>query len=226
MRRMLFALCLTLLIGAAQPASADMLNISDLNSLVYGTTKYGGEYVGPLGATLGSSTITGGITCLDINTHTNVLSSFAVYVGSLDHPVDLTQAKFASDPYTPEQLSNYQKAAALLGQMPSHADEIGPIQFAIWRIFDPGHTPGDNPGREAYWLDWASHINVSDYGFSSVRIYTATDTNNQEFMSGAASHVPVPASVFLLGSGLLGLSLVGWRRKTGLKLYPEKPRSW
>lgn len=222
MRRMLFVLCLTLLLGAAQPASADLLNISDLNSLVYGSTQYGNEYVGPLGAALDSSTITGGITCVDINTQTQVPNSFAVYVGTLV-PENLTHAKFASES---NALFRYQEAAALLGQMPSHAEEIGPIQFAIWRIFTPGHTPGDNPEREAYWLDWASHIDVNHYDFSSVRIYTATSTNNQEFMSGAASHVPVPASVFLLGSGLLGLTLVGWRRKTGLKLYPEKPRSW
>ena len=31
----------------------------------------------------------------------------------------------------------------------------------------------------------------------------------------AQVHTPIPASVFLLGSGLLGLSLVGWRRKMG-----------
>ncbi len=211
---MLFALCLTLLLGAVHPASADLLNISDINSLVYGTTKYGGEYVGPIGADLGSSIITGGITCLDVNTPTKVPNHFDVYVGSLD-PVVLTHAKFAGNPYTPEQLFNYQKAAALLGQMPTHTDEIGPIQFAIWRIFDPDHASGPEPAIEAFWLSWAAGIDVNHYDFSSVLIYTPTNTINQEFMSGAACHVPVPASAFLLGSGLLGLSLVGWRRKTG-----------
>ena len=32
-------------------------------------------------------------------------------------------------------------------------------------------------------------------------------------MSGVAAHTPVPASVLLLGSGLMGLGLLGYRKK-------------
>jgi hypothetical protein len=210
---LIFVLCLILSLAAGMPASADTLNISNINSLVYGTTQYAGEYVGPLGAALGSSAIAGGITCLDIETSTNVPNSFAVYVGTLSPTVDLSQAKFATHPnYTAAELFHYQEAAALIGQMPSHTNEIGAISFAIWRIFDPGHAAGADPTLEAYWLNWAAGINVNNYDFSSVRIYTATNTTNQEFMSGAASPVPIPGALVLLGAGLLRLATY-WRRK-------------
>ncbi len=218
MKRILFVLCLILSLAAAIPASADtlgILGISDINSLVYGTTQYGNEYVGPIGSALNNTPITGGITCLDINTQTYVPTSFDVYVGSLS-PVDLSHAKFATQP---DDLFHYQEAAALLGQMASHPTQIGEIQFAIWRIFDPSATSGESVANvtiEDSWLTWAAGINVNSYDFSSVRIYTATNTNNQEFMSGAAvDPVPVPPTVFLMGSGLLGLGLLSWRRKRG-----------
>ena len=94
---------------------ARILGISDINSLVYGTTQYGNEYVGPIGSALNNTPITGGITCFDIDTQTYVPTSFDVYVGSLS-PVDLSHAKFATQP---DDLFHYQEAAALLGQMPS-----------------------------------------------------------------------------------------------------------
>jgi hypothetical protein len=217
MKRILLAFCLIVLLAAAIPASADTLGISDINSLVYGTTKYGNEYVGPIGSALNNTPITGGINCLDINTQTYVPTSFDVYVGSLS-PVDLSHAKFAH-PYTAAELFDYQEAAALLGQMPSHTDQIGPISFAIWRIFTPSATSGEsaaNVAIENSWLAWAANINVNNFNFSSVRIYTATNTINQEFMSGAGlDPVPVPPTVFLMGSGLLGLGLLSWRRKRG-----------
>lgn len=206
---LIIGFCLSVSFITAGAARAATLGIDGLNSLVYGTTQYAGEYVGPLGASLQGATITGGITCLDINTSTNVPNAFEVYVGSLA-PVDLSHAKFASNPYTAAQLFHYQEAAALLGQMPTHTDQIGAIQFAIWRIFDPTHAPGANPALEDYWMNWAANIKVTDYNFSSVGIYTPTNTRNQEFMSGATTLAPIPGAWLLLGSGLL--ALVGFRK--------------
>jgi hypothetical protein len=217
MKRILLALCLMVSLAAAMPASADTLYLSGLDSLVYGQAQYAGEFVGPLGASLGSA-IPGGVNCLDINTVTYVPGSFEVYIGTLSPVVDLSQAKFATHPtYTTAELFHYQEAAALLGEMPSHTDEIGPISFAIWRIFDPNHAPGADPTKEQFWMDWAANINVNNYDFSSVRIYTPfpNPATNQEFMSGTGSHVPLPPSVLLLGSGLIGLGLL--RREWSLK---------
>jgi hypothetical protein len=140
-------------------------------------------------------------------------------VGTLSPKVDLSQAKFAKPPlsvgYTAEEiLFKYEEAAWLLGQISTNKGQIGEIQFAIWRIFTPGTTIGlssRNVPIENYWMDQASNINVTKFDFSSVRIYTPTDSTNQEFMSGAAVHAPIPPSLLLLAPGLIGL--VGVRRR-------------
>jgi hypothetical protein len=213
MKGMLFALCLALSIAAAMPASADTtLSISDINSLVYGTTQYGGEYVGPIGASLNNTTITGGITCLTINTSTTVPTSYPVNVSTLS-PLNLTNA------LQPSAVLQYQEAAWLIGQMPSNTGEIGAISFAIWSLFSPGTYLNSSYGLNstqqadvASWLAQASAINPANYDFSSVQIYTAIPgSSNQEFMSGAAAPVPLPSALLLLGPGLVGL--VGLKRK-------------
>jgi hypothetical protein len=202
-RSVIIGLCLAISLVAVVAASASTLSIP---GGVGGMTAYGGHYVGPIGANLdGSGEIAGGITCLDFNSTTYVPNlGFEVYVGTLS-PVDLSHAKFRSDSTA---LFKYQEAAWLLGQMSMSANssEIGVIQFAIWRIFTTiSDSSGRNFGRETYWMNLAAGINPAKFDFSSVRIYTPTDTTNQEFMSGTASPVPIPGAVWLLGSGLLGL---------------------
>ncbi|MBA4419157.1 MAG: hypothetical protein C0392_14810 [Syntrophus sp. (in: bacteria)] len=178
------------------------LTLQGVNTMV-GT--YGGYYVGPIQGNITGSAQTGFI-CNDYITPTSVPNNFQVYVGTLS-PVDLSHAKFATNPsYTPEQLFKYQEAAWLLGQMKPFVaahdtTNVGLIQFAIWSIFNPS-TPDKGQGS---WLTAASQINPNNLDFSSVRIYSATNTANQEFMSGSASPVPLPPSVLLLAPGLLGL---------------------
>ncbi|MGD0489541.1 MAG: hypothetical protein ABSB94_20420 [Syntrophorhabdales bacterium] len=213
MKRMFFALSLTLSLAAAMPASADTLAISGINSLVYGQTQYGGEYVGPIGASLNGNAINGGINCVDISTSTDVPTSYPVTVSTLS-PLNLNNAKFAGPP---SALFEYQEAAWLFGQMPSNQSEVGAISFAIWSIFSQNayQSHGLTTGQQAdvvSWLAKAQAINVANYNFSSVQIYTAIPaSSNQEFMSGAATPVPLPSALLLLGPGFLGL--VGIRRK-------------
>ena len=218
MKRMLFALCLTLSLAVAMPVWAtDTLDLYSIGSGPYGTITYGGDYVGPIGAGLnGGSAIPGGATCLDITTETYVPTSYAVTVDTLV-PVNLTNVKFWQG--NPNQLFYYEEAAVLIGEMASNPSQIGEIQYAIWRIMDPS-APSSGMGPadiaiENYWIAWAAGINPAQWNFSSVDIYTPTPNpaSNQEFMTGAAtSAVPIPAAVWLLGSGLLGL--VGVRRRS------------
>jgi hypothetical protein len=200
-------LCLTISLLMVTSASAAILNITgEVGQMVV----YGGYYTGAIGANLDKDTITGGITCLDYNARTSVPNpGYDVYMGALS-PADLSRAKFRSDSTA---LFKYQEAAWLLGQMAANPLQIGPISFAIWRIFESSASSGStgNLERENYWMTQAALINPADYDFSSVRIYTATNTLNQEFMSGMAiertggSVVPIPPAAWLLGSGLIGL---------------------
>ena len=200
----IFALCMGIFVAFAASAQAD--TVLSIPGGVGGMPYYGNEYVGPIGANLNGNSISGGITCLDINTSTTVPNSgFSVYVGTLS-PVNLSQAKFGS---SSSSLFKYQEAAWLNGQMSltQNQGHIGAISFAIWRLFAPNASSGSsgNLAAENSWLSQAAQINPQLYDFSSVKIYTATNTINQEFMSGKASPVPIPAGVWLLGSGLAGL---------------------
>lgn len=231
---LILALCSAMSLVAASSAMASTVTIA--NSLS-GLTYYDGEYCGKIGATLdGSTAISGGMACVDISKHSYLGYTIGVNISTLQ-PTDMTNARFGSDSAT---IIKYEEAAWLLGQIPSHAAQTGEIQFAIWRLFDPGYTFLANADRTAVTIaledSWmgqaqAALIIPQNYDFSSVRIYTPTAdyASNQEFMSGAAisrtttgSNTPIPASFLLLGSGLLGLGLLSRRKKAALVRGDQK----
>ncbi|MCX5811634.1 MAG: PEP-CTERM sorting domain-containing protein [Proteobacteria bacterium] len=184
---------------------ADTINLQTLPS-----STYNGYYVGGVGGN-----INGGHTmsfyCNDFSTTTYVPSSFAVAVSTLS---DLSQTKFGG---TPNALSRYQQAGWLISQMELNPSQVGPIQYALWSVFNSS-TP--SPPGAANWLSAASSINPAQFDFSSVRVYTATNTVNQEFISGGAHALPEPSIILLLSLGLGCLVLVKRRlqKKTALRV--------
>jgi hypothetical protein len=212
---LIFTLFVALSIVLTISAMADTVTLGGSSSV----PTYAGVYVGPVGGTLNSaSPIDGGIACLDIANTSYFGSTIGVDISTLQ-PENMTHARHG---YDPAAILNYQKVGWLLGQIPSHSTDVGPIQFAMWKIFNPTYVdsylttnyPSAIPLVNS-WLVLANAINPNNYDFSSVSIYTPTGSysSNQEFMSGGAVHTPVPASVLLLGSGLLGMGLVGFRRR-------------
>jgi len=216
-------LCVGLLLMYAVAAKADSIYVGTSYPFTYNSPSHGNIVVGPVGGsslTINNiaSPISGGITCLDFNTSTGLNTSFNVSVGTLSSSSVSSTVKFINDPNKVEgALLKYQQAAWLNGQMATHItsqSDVTAISFAIWSLFSSGaasQDPYSQNGQTNSWLTSARAIIPQNYDFSSVKIYTATNSINQEFMSGKASPVPIPGALFLFAPGLAGL--VALRRR-------------
>ena len=185
---MIHLITLICLLFFVMPAHADTL------TLISGSANDGQYYVGALTASLNGQAIPGGITCLDTGHESYLGTSWSVAVHTLR---DVSGTMFGD-------LIKYEEAAWLLSQFAGNPGQVAQIQHAVWDLFHPGYS-----GDTETWLTQAQGINPADYSYASVTIYTPIEAGigNQEFMSGGASKVPLPATWLLLGSGLLGMMI-------------------
>lgn len=176
-----------------------------------GTYINGIGWAGVLNSQMEGNPIPNGIVCLDVKgiAYKDWSTSGNVYALTA---ANVTHFRFFNGDVN-STLYNYHKAAWLLGQMYNHKSETAGIQFAIWEIFRPTdfniYGYGTDLGNLAQ--KWLNNVNgltdLNSYDFSSVRIFTPTDTRVQEFMH---VHAPIPPTLYLLGAGLAGL--VGLRK--------------
>ena len=100
-------------------------------------------------------------------------------------------------------------------QMQINPAAVAAIQFAMWSVFDPSApTYADS----AAWLAASQKINAASYDFSKMRIYTPTNTVNQEFVGGTVTALAPELSEWMLlivGLGLITLSLYRRREEDG-----------
>ncbi|MCX8022963.1 MAG: hypothetical protein N2745_09345 [Syntrophorhabdaceae bacterium] len=190
--RVILFFVLLLLVIITDGRADNILNLRTLPN-----TTYYGYYVGAIGGN-----IDGGYAmkfyCNDFSTTTYIPSSFAVAISTLS---DLSQTKFGG---SPDALLKYQQAGWLISQMESNPSQVGPIQFAIWNLFsnDVPTVPGAQD-----WLASARSINTSSFNFSEIRVYTPTNTRNQEFIGGTVHSLDEPSVLILIIAGLLGTTL-------------------
>lgn len=83
----------------------------------------------------------------------------------------------------------------------------GSMDMALWPITNPPSGGSYDPGTGVYALTWSNPFSVLVGGHY---INGTVDVT----LSGTATVVPIPAALWLLGSGLLGLAGVARRRRS------------
>jgi hypothetical protein len=218
-----------LLVSGAAPALAQVTGPHKLDFIGGSGVGFNGWQVGTYKATLDGAPIS--IWCTDFFNHSADADVWKTGLGGSD----LSKTRFGLLTGQPLQ---YRRAAALtslFGTQPT--SQWGYIQYAIWELMsDPlPHGGSAFPAAQAqvnHYLTWSLN-NHTNYDYSKMFVLTDTrvtsGTNGwpngcqgitdqttcgaQEFLTGELIAAPEPATIGLLATGLVGLSVAGFVRR-------------
>lgn len=193
------ALALSLAVGSASAATlvnVELVSVGD--SVVYNGV-WAGEYI------IKVDGVPIGAVCDDFNTHITVGQTWQAWAYT---PAEVAAGagKFASQ-------GRYEEAGWIFDQMDSMTPyQRARAQAAVWNLM------GANPTLDALATSYRDQAIDGTHNTWSSNMWFLTSIPTgaaQEFMldGSALSQVPVPAAIWLFGSGIIGLVAVARRRR-------------
>lgn len=202
----------------ATPAFADdpyVLTLTGVNGhSAHGV--YDGAYYGKL--TQGGSTVMDNFSmfCIDYTHDVSVNSSWRVTEGSILDANTINSTKNYIG-YSSATMTDFKKAAWLASQFnPMDPASFSGIHGAIWNTFLPANGQGDLAWPEIQaWIDKANQAAANNfYGMDFSNWVLLTPTGN--YGQVQLTTTPEPATMVLMGSGLIGMFFVGaYKRRLG-----------
>lgn len=185
---------------------------------------WGGVYLGPYLARFAQPTTASfSIYCVDYLHHAGSQTVNATSLASGQTDADMGNTRLGSGAGS---YATYQKAAYLSSLFASWSDYGSDqrtvwsgLHAAIWEITTPTQTLALGSGSTATLRD--SFITMADqnagsFGNGWYVLSGAAGYDGQEFLIQTGTSVPEPGALLLIGSGLLMLLVVTWRRKVML----------
>jgi hypothetical protein len=187
---------------------------ADLTMVLTGvpSTNYGGAATGPYQVTVNGTPMN--LICDD---YTTEITQGQTWNATLYSGSNISSLKFGSNTSFGNNAANatqaYQEVFWLSSQLINATDPnaISAIHYGIWAITDPtGVTnvpTAGGTGSTSYWLNLAGQSqNYGSVNMANYSVYVpSSSTPSQEFIGVNQSPVPLPPSVMLMGTGLIGV---------------------